>query len=55
MEINTNNSSEAQRKCAILKAKYISLSTNKASAGLITLKQTYYDQGEKQVHKNTAK
>uniref|UniRef100_A0A671X7A5 Reverse transcriptase domain-containing protein n=1 Tax=Sparus aurata TaxID=8175 RepID=A0A671X7A5_SPAAU len=47
LEIYTNDSSEAQRKLAILKAKYIALSTNKASAGLIRLKQTYYDQGEK--------
>lgn len=43
LEINTNNSNEAQRKLAILKAKYNTLSNNKASAGLIRLKQTYCD------------
>ena len=47
LEITGDDSREKQQKLAILKAKYNRLSTNKALAGLIRLKQTYYDQGEK--------
>lgn len=47
VEVTENFSREKQQELVILKAKYNKLSTNKALAGLIRLKQTYYDQGEK--------
>lgn len=47
LEVTDDSSREKQQKLAILKAKYNKLSTNKVLAGLIRLKQTYYDQGEK--------
>ncbi len=47
VEININNSIEKQQKLAVLRAEYGKLSTDKASADVLRLKQTYYDQGER--------
>lgn len=46
LKINTNNSSEAHRKLAVLKARYNMISANKASAIFIRLRQACYDRGE---------
>lgn len=46
MEITSNNSREKEWTTSNSKRKYDKLSTNKALAGVIRLKQTNYDQGE---------
>lgn len=46
MEITSNNSREKEWTISNSKRKYDKLSTNKALAGVIRLKQTNYDQGE---------
>ncbi len=46
-EININNSIEKQQKLAVLRAKYGKVSTDKASAEVLRLEQTYRDWGER--------